>query len=1023
MKLLRSMMAMFMAGLLLASCGAERIVIDNDSIDFSTSAFKHINNGGLSHDSLPYNIDAITGATLTVEGPGVVASIPLSIRELESKNEFAFRGIYKDSSGEFVYEGIDLYHLIQDMTDGDNGIFLTEKAHHVQLKDSNRTTVAQLDIRDIIDAHEKGRPILIAYGIGTIDGKTNAPFVFDADGENSRSLGYIDQLDNDDGCLRLVYDLESYDCGQEYKTFSNVAYIYICEESAPGFKHTASDGVYFKPEYTNYIVTFRGSAIGNEIDLTVEQLENLVQLDDSGSLVPGGIGYSDEYSLANNAYWYVNQYEGLDLYKLLCYLGMDTAEEIGRKRSRTTLVTFNAADGKPSPESFSVEALSNPDAFGFYNKNAADSDDGTYVSTNADLVRTGYPVLLAYGVNQYPYTIHTANEGYLPGLSNNGGPMRVVFGKTQYNHANGSHQVQLVSEIIAGEDRLYNTHKYTDNPALKALETDLLTVVVRHAEDSAITQTTFSVGQIEDIIYGPTVAKNEKAAAKAKYVYEYADGGSAIFEGVNLKYFLMNVVEIPGTVGSVTFFNSTQAVTIPLEDLFADGYNKRSGLSGLPAILAFSKNGAPLVSGTSEAGYLKSIPLTPFSPADPANYHVDNCGGPLMLVVPSAAGGEDGYTLENVTGMTVNIEPDSYAHLSEDMAAVRGQSVRFYGEGLEQETIYTVEQLEKRQRQAKTLDYSVLGKDGVLEEQRYRGIPIFDLFADIGIRSNAGDVTVYAQDGSSIRVPLSRLKKQTYTNYVTPGKNPLCAMLTYGSGAIDRKITEGTPLTAESGGPLKLMVPMAQAHEANAAMCVKNVAAVEVSANEVTSWSHNMSDVYNEFLDYEMTLTVRNDAHEWSHTFTVEQLESLESLVAREKYSVLELGTCEGIDLWKFVKLIAGGVEGIDTPISVTTYAEDGYKNDLLSSVYMDGLNLGVLNDNGERVPVIIAYAFNGTPLVNEATHAGYTGLSGNTAGPLRTVVEGVQGASLKYFNKLVVTVPGSGEIDIQIDNSLFQGK
>jgi hypothetical protein len=43
----------------------------------------------------------------------------------------------------------------------------------------------------------------------------------------------------------------------------------------------------------------------------------------------GGIGYSDFYSLANNSYWYVNEYEGLDLYKLLLYLGMDSAEEMG----------------------------------------------------------------------------------------------------------------------------------------------------------------------------------------------------------------------------------------------------------------------------------------------------------------------------------------------------------------------------------------------------------------------------------------------------------------------------------------------------------------------------------------------------------------------------------------------------------------------------------------------------------------------------------------------------------------------
>ena len=55
-----------------------------------------------------------------------------------------------------------------------------------------------------------------------------------------------------------------------------------------------------------------------------------MRTDESGALVEGGMGYRDFYSLANNAYWYVNEYEGLDLYKLLCYLGMETVEEMGR---------------------------------------------------------------------------------------------------------------------------------------------------------------------------------------------------------------------------------------------------------------------------------------------------------------------------------------------------------------------------------------------------------------------------------------------------------------------------------------------------------------------------------------------------------------------------------------------------------------------------------------------------------------------------------------------------------------------
>lgn len=172
-----------------------------------------------------------------------------------------------------------------------------------------------------------------------------------------------------------------------------------------------------------------------------------------------------------------------------------------------------------------------------------------------------------------------------------------------------------------------------------------------------------------------------------------------------------------------------------------------------------------------------------------------------------------------------------------------------------------------------------------------------------------------------------------------------------------------------------------------------------------------MSDVYSEFLDDTMTLTIRNDDHEWTRDYTVEQLEAMDSLIVRDDYAVLELGTCEGIDLWGLVLQEAGEVPGIDQPVSVTAYASDGYKNDLLSVFAMDGLEQGVLDPEGQRKKIIIAYAINGAPLVDEESHEGYTGTAGNSSGPLRIIAETVQGASVKYFNKLVVTVPGSGPI------------
>ena len=1038
---MKKLFAMLLAAMMLLSACTpnaqqtkETVAVgDSGVIDFVTSQFKHITNGGITEDeNLPYNIDAITGATMTVEGPAIVTSIPLSVRELENRSEGFFRGIYTDSKGTFAYEGMDLYYLLHNMTEGDNGIKMTDTAYKVVLKSSSRLDVAQFTLEEVIRAHEEGNPILLACGMGTTDGSVIAPFVFDAVNENEHSLGYKEELDNDDGCIRLVYDLEEYGSNADYTTFANVAYVYVCEEFEPGFKHTTAENESFNSSrYNDYIISFRGSALGRELNFTLRDLESMVSYDENGEVIPGGVGYSDHYSLANTTYWYVNEYEGLDLYKMLLYLGMDDAETMGLAAARTTLVKFIAADGMAAAETFSVDTLSWPDAFGFYEKNAADLGDGKYQPSNADLVRTGYPVLMAYGVNNYPYTIHKTDDAYLSGLNNSGGPIRVVFGKTQYYHANGSNQVQYLKDVVVGEDILYSTHTYTDDADHKALSQNVLNVTVYSESGQTLLEREMTVADVENVIYGADVPGNQKKAAHIKDSYEVgAEVGR--YEGVDLNYLLMNILGLPGTNGTITFSNGEEELTLTIAELFAEGYNTQLGRDGMKSVLAFAKNGAPLVADASSAGYVEDVALKPYLDTDPARYSVDNSGGPLQVIIPSSDKEQcDAKVLSNVTSITVNLIPDSYAHIETPYADLASSTIRFYGEGLDEETVFTVEQLESMQTKVQTLDYSALNNKGNMSQQRYRGLAIYDLFAQIGIKSNAGDVIVYAADGSSVTFSLSRLKKQDYLNHVTGGEG-LYALLAFGAGSVEADAMTGIPLVREkedagyddtvgnNGGPLKLVIPQENAEDINSSLCVKDVVAVEVTANQIDTWGHRMSDIYSEFLDYEMTLTIKNDDSEWSHNFTVGQLEMLEELIVRDEYSVLDIGTCEGIDIWKFIQLIAGDVPGVDDPVSVTVYASDGYKNDLLSVFFREGLANGVSGDTGDPKKLIIAYALNGYPLVDEESHEGYTGLAGNSSGPLRVVAETNQGASVKLFNKLVVTISGSGPIEITVDESLF---
>lgn len=995
------------------ACGYDAVLFDG--VDFKESAFKHITNGGQDGDS-PYNISAITGATLTVEGPAVKASVPMSTKELENTNDGLVRGLYKDKTGKRVYEGMDVYYLLTKMSEGDKGIILTDKAYKVVFKDCNRETIAELTVKDIEKAHKDKQPVIIAYGTADEKQESVVPFVFSGANEGEHTLGYVEALNNEDGCLKLVYNTTKYGKNKKYKKYSNIAYVYVCEEKEPGFKHSEESGKdYASPKYKDYVISVGGKTLGYQMDFTVEQLEALVSYDKKGNVKEGGMGYKDFYSLANNTYWYVNEYEGLDLYKFLKYVGMPSAEELGEEASET-YVTFRASDGFASAEKFDVLTLSDPNNFGYYKKSSADLNDGKYVSNAADLVKTGYPVLLAYGVNNYPYTITADDPGYLSGLSNNGGPMRIIFGKKEYSHVNGSNQIQYLSEIAVGSNILYNTHTYTKDADHKELRDEEINIVVNNIDGSKLTDKRMSVRDIEDLIYGEDTSAKDAGEAKEKGVYEVKNGDkyeSDVYEGVSLEYFLSDVIGIPGTNGTVTFSDGKNEIKLELTDLFKKGYNTEKGIDGQASILAFAKNGAPLVKNEKSKGYIASRKLNAVSKTDPTSYKVENKGGPLAVLIPSSDEKKaNGKAVFDVKTITVNVEPDKYAHLSGDSVKYADETIKFYGEGLTKSVEYKVSDIEGMQKLARTLDFSILDGKGILKNERYRGIGLYDLMMGVGVNYNAHEVILHARDGSTMTFPLSDIRKKDYKNFADKNcKDPLAPFIAYGQGDVKKALKEGAPLTAESGGPLKFIMPQANDKTQNAKLCIKDIAAVEVTAIEMESWGHASNDIYSDFLSYEFEVVVKNDTNEWSKKLTLRELEEMEDCVTRSDYTVLDLGTCEGIDIWKLVKAVAGDIPGVDNPVAVTGFANDGYSKDFLSIFYEDGVKNGVPDASGNRKPILLCYAIGGYPLVDSEDHEGYTSLVGNAFGPLRFIAETNQGASIKYASKLVVTISGSGEI------------
>ncbi len=370
----------------------------------STSIYKHI-----SYEGEPYNIDAITGATFTIEGPGVEGYRAISLRQIEEDTSGQVLDTYYEKMNgrvvENTYEGINVKYLI------DNYVKAKDNAGNITFKDKSRQTILTVPISE-------AENYVVAYGINEV------PLVFlDTD------EGYIKDKRNDNGCFKLVYNQNK----NSAKEFSNVAYIYIEEKDAKNiYEHTYKP--YNDPKYTDYELIIHGDALGKEVRYKVKDIEAMKDLH-----------FVKEYSLSNSEYfWYYNTYKGVPLWDLLLKAGLDPNID------ENTKVRFIAADNYNFAP-MTIGEIKDSSLYGYYEKSAMDKGDGTFPGEYVDPLYTGYPVMVAYGFNGYPYVVRPTDEGYNAGLGNDGGPLRIIFGKKNYNDTNGSNQVQFAKEIIIGE--------------------------------------------------------------------------------------------------------------------------------------------------------------------------------------------------------------------------------------------------------------------------------------------------------------------------------------------------------------------------------------------------------------------------------------------------------------------------------------------------------------------------------------------------------------------------------------------
>lgn len=540
----------------------------------SNSSFKHISNEGA-----PYNVDAITSATFTVEGPAVEGYRAISLRQIEEdidgqqQNDY-----YEKMNGKIVensYEGINVKYLI------DNYVKTKANAGDVIFKNKSRQTILKSSIEDL----EK---YVIAYGINEV------PLVY-----LETDVGYKENKYNGDGCFKLVYQQDK----NKATEFSNVAYIYIEEKDAKNvYEHNYSP--YNNPKYTDYELIIHGDAIGKKTSYKVSDIEAMKE-----------IQYQGEYSLSNSEYfWYYNTYKGVTLWDLLLKTGLNP------NISENTSIQFIAADNYNFAP-MTVAQIKDNSLYGYYEKSALDKGDGTFKGNNVKPLRSGMPIVIAYGFNGYPYVTRATDDGFNPGLGNDGGPLRVIFGKTDYNDTNGSNQVQFIKEIIVGKGtpistgntgtgKGENTKKDVDSNSAwthnQGIYEEYLDLPVLRVTGSQVKKpTTFTLRQIE---------------AMTDYALRdiYSGDGIREFEGVSLWDIISKIVGLKEDVDTPSirvFSGQNYNQILRSNEQIANGVlNSKEQLKQI--ILAYAVDGYPLVPNEGSAGYANN-----------------NAFGPLRLII------------------------------------------------------------------------------------------------------------------------------------------------------------------------------------------------------------------------------------------------------------------------------------------------------------------------------------------------------------------------------------------------------
>lgn len=326
--------------------------------------------------------------------------------------------------------------------------------------------------------------------------------------------------------------------------------------------------------------------------------------------------------------------------------------------------------------------------------------------------------------------------------------------------------------------------------------------------------------------------------------------------------------------------------------------------------------------------------------------------------------------------------------------------------------------------------YSTMTSGSVFSKHTFTGVRLYELLINEGMKKDLPDTTsvkLISKDGYTINLTLGDIRTGR-NRYASKGgdmeEQGLPALVAFASNSVPLVGPTGTESvykrfdeqdgydeSAENiGGPLRLILGQTSSYEFNAPMCAKWLSAIVVGDDN--------GYVYSRKTDAEADNTEPDRTGDWTHAgkepdFTLKisgseakgtvylslsELESMTEGTVREYYAASAgRNAYEGVTLKYLVMSFLG--EDISQPTSVTVKAPDGYTKKVDVKTLLEGVDS--FYQPGKHRDVLLAWAVDGAPLVENESSEGYNGKNGN--GPLRLVVENTISMWVKSVSEIVI--------------------